>query len=162
MIEEVGRGRRGVHFFFSVSSSPAFRLFFFAAESRALLVRVSLLRSRTGMERRASALQRHVLLPLLLLALAVECLASSPTPSSTRRASTITSTLPSSSQASSPFVAGATFTISSPEAFVTPEQQSALEAALPACIGLSASDEDEEAAPTTTIKTSSTTSAACG
>ena len=112
------------------------------------------------MERRASALQRLVL--LLLLALVVECAVSSSSPTSppsTRRASTTKSSLPS--QASSPFVSGATFTISSTEAFVTPEQQAALEAALPACVGLFASDEDEEATPTT-IKTSSTTSEACG
>ena len=158
-------------FFGFARLSLSLNCFSSAAGRRAFLVRVSLspslVQADRDMERRALAVQRLALLALLLLALAVGCLAaqSSPTPQpSTRRVerTTAASALPSSS----PFVSGATFTISSPEESVTPEQKAALEAALPACVRLPASDDgDEEGAAlptTTTIKTSSTTSAACG
>ena len=119
---------------------------------------------RKVMELRAcSALQRLVL--LIALAVAVQC-SSSPTRRAAPSTTASTQMTPApllSSRNSAPFVSGTTFTISSPEAFVTPEQQAALEDSLPACVGLASGDDDEVAATTkTTIKTSSTTSAACG
>ena len=112
------------------------------------------------MELRASALRRVALLALALLLLLarLECVASSIPTRRAEKSPTTTSTIPSSS--SPPFASGATFTISSTEAFVTPEQQAALEAALPACVGLPAASDDGE--EETTIQTSSATNAACG
>lgn len=115
--------------------------------------------------RPCSALQCLVLL-LIALAVAGQCSPTSPTRRDSSTTASTTTTAPLlPSRNSALFASGATFTISSPEAFVTPEQQAALEDALPACLGLaSGGDESEQAVASTktTIKTSSTPSAACG